>query len=257
MRRLILIVAALGLLAGAGVAVAHDGQGKTVKNVSATITATTGGNVRTDTCTGSDGNAYATTRGEWTGTATGTDPSLTGTATIDARAVVNTTTGYGEVSGHIRIDSTSGHTSANFDSVDTNGNLAGLVEGHGSAQWSQLVGNISGAWSASGGFPSLQVGNHTSGGDAVLLTSGGCQAQEQPKPDTIEVHGVVTAVNSTQITAAGVTCNIPTNLTATVTGLNLTVNTSRVDMRCVVASGTNTLQSINVDDHHHGGDEQH
>ena len=264
MRRLILIVAALGLLTGVGVAVAHDGQGKTVKQAAdTTFTATTGGNVRTETCTGSDGATYQSTHGEWTGTATG-DPALTGNATIDADAVVNTTTGYGEVSGRIQIDtSTGGHVSANFDSVDTNGNIAGLAEsqGHGwhDSGTGQLVANLSAAWSPTGGFSNGKLGG-TSGGDAVWVTPGGCQAQEQPKPETVEANGVVTAVSSTQITAAGVTCTIPTNLSSTVTGLNLTANTTRVDMKCVAASGTNTLQSITIDnghgDHSQGG-EQH
>ncbi|HEY3921015.1 MAG TPA: hypothetical protein VGL76_02775 [Gaiellaceae bacterium] len=259
--RLILIVAALGLLTGVGVAVAHDGHGgKTVAAASATFTATTAGNARTETCTGSDGNAYATTRGTWTGTSTGdsNSPSLTGNATIDATAVVNTTTGYGTVSGRIRIDGTSGgHVSANFDAVDTNGVIAGLAEGHGSPQGGQLVANLSASFAPTGtatGFTNGKLGGGTTGGNAAFVTSGGCQPQQPQKPDTIKADGIVSAVSATSITAANTTCAIPSNLTSTVAGLNLTVGSSTVDMKCVAANGTNTLQSINADKGPHGDD---
>ena len=69
MRRLILITAAGLALLGAGIAVAHEGGSKSVKQVAATFTATTGSNVQTSTCTGSDNVTYTTTRGRWTGTA--------------------------------------------------------------------------------------------------------------------------------------------------------------------------------------------
>src|SRR5207248_1234477 len=104
---------------------------------------TTASNVRTDTCVGTDGT-YANTRGTYTGTATSTDASLNGNATIDASSVINTTTGYGVVSGRVRIDGTDGsRTVAQFDSVSTNGHIAGLAEGKGSAAWNRLVANLS------------------------------------------------------------------------------------------------------------------
>src|SRR5579872_3951159 len=99
MRRLITIVAVL-VFVGAGIAVAHENDGKSIKQVSATFTATTASNVRTDTCTATDGT-YTTTRGDYTGTATSTDPTLNGNASVDAESVVNTTTGYGTVDGKL------------------------------------------------------------------------------------------------------------------------------------------------------------
>src|SRR5204863_8300650 len=93
MRRLILITAAGLALLGAGIAVAHEGGSKSVKQVAATLTATTGSNVQTSTCTGSDNVTYTTTRGRGTGTAATTAPagdtSRTGKATADAEVLVN------------------------------------------------------------------------------------------------------------------------------------------------------------------------
>src|SRR5438132_12612768 len=130
MRRMIWVVATALVLVGAGIAVAHDGDSNSVKQVSATFTATTASGVDTNTCTASDGS-YATTHGTWTGTATSTEPSLNGPATVDAKSVVNTRTGYGVVSGRLRVDGgDSSHTEAQFDAVYSNGHVAGLAEGH-------------------------------------------------------------------------------------------------------------------------------
>src|SRR4249920_358371 len=109
MRRLIWIAATSLALIGAGIAVAHEGQGKSVKQVAATFTATTAGDVRTSTCTDSSNVIYTTTRGRWTGTTAG-DPTLTGNATLDAEFLVNSS-GDGIVSGRLRIDGAN-HTSA-------------------------------------------------------------------------------------------------------------------------------------------------
>lgn len=252
MRRLLLLAAVLALI-GAGVGVAHDGQGKTVASTSATFAAATGNNVRTQTCTGSDGGAYQTTHGTWTGTVTSTDTSLNGTATIDADAVVNTTSGYGVVSGHLRIDTSSGHTNANFDSVYANGTISGLAEGHGSAPWNSLVANLSASWSPTAGFTNGTIGGGgTMPNNAVEVTSGGCPATPTPKPTTIDVHNaLVTAVSSSSITAGGVTCSVPSNFASAVASLQ--ANTSYVDMKCTSASGTNTLVSVNAK----GGGQDH
>ena len=254
MRRLIWIAATVVVLVGAGIAVAHDNNGKSIKQVSATFTATTPSNVRTDTCTATDGT-YASTRGDYTGTAVSTEPTLNGTASVSAESVINTTTGYGTVDGKIRIDTADGHhTDAAFDAVYTNGHIAGLAEGHGhdSATWNQLVANLSADYTAAGGFANGKLGG-TAGGDAVLVGSGSCQQASSSKPETIDVHGAVTAFSPTtaptSITAAGVTCVVPTTLTAAIAALHIG---DRVELKCTVSGGTNTLASVNGD--HQGGD---
>ncbi len=247
MRRLILIAASALVLVGAGIAIAHDSQGKSIKQVSATFAATTAGNVTTDTCTAPDGT-YATTRARYSGTATSTDPTLNGQATVDAESVVNTTTGYGTVSGKLRIDTTDGkHTVAGFDAVYSNGHVAGLAEGHGSDSSNKLVANLSADYSATSGFANGKLGG-TSGGDAVEVGSGSCQAASSSKPETITVDGAITAVSATSITAAGVTCAVPTTLGTVVGALHVG---DRVELKCTVAGGTNTLAQINGGGEHH------
>jgi hypothetical protein len=256
MRRLIWIAATVTVLVGAGIAVAHENNGKSIKQVSATFAATTASNVRTDTCTATDGT-YVSTRGDYTGTATSTELTLSGNATVSAESVINTTTGYGIVDGRISIDTADGHhTDAEFDAVYTNGHIAGLAEGHGhdSATWNQLVANLSADYSATGGgFANGKLGG-TAGGDAVLVSSGsGCQSSSSSKPETIDVRGAVTAfapaTAPTSITAAGVSCVVPTTLAATVAALHIG---DRVELQCTVAGGVNTLVSVNGD--HNGGD---
>jgi hypothetical protein len=242
MRLLTWIAAAGFALLGAGIAVAHEGGSKSIVKLGATtFLAQTGSNVTTSTC--SDGtNTYATTQGRWTGTTTG-DAALAGNVTIDAKAVVNQTTGVGIMSGRLRFDATSGrHANAAFDAVYSGGHIAGLAEGHGDDSWNRLVANISADWSSGSGFSNGKVGG-TAGGDAVLVTSGGCRP---PKPETIEAHGIVTVANSTTITVAGVSCGVPSNLSGTVTALH--VNSDRVEIKCTSSGGTNTL--VRVSGHH-------
>jgi hypothetical protein len=243
MRRLILITAAgLGLL-GAGIAVAHDGASKSVKQVAATFTATSGSNVQTSSCTGSDNVAYTTTRGRWTGTAATTAPagdaSLSGNATVDAEFVVNSS-GDGFVTGRLRIDGAN-HTSASFEGVVSGGShIAGLADGRGSAPWSKLVANLSADWSSAGGFTNGKLGGGTAGGNAVAVTSGGCRPPKPPKPETIELHGSVT-INGSVVTVAGVNCTVPANLASDVAKFK---NGDRVEIKCTSAAGANTLARI-------------
>lgn len=252
MRRLIWIAATVVVLVGAGIAVAHDNNGKSIKQVSATFLATTASNVRTDTCTATDGT-YASTRGDYTGTATSTEPTLAGTASVSAESVINTTTGFGTVDGKIRINTADGkHTVAEFDAVYSNGHIAGLAEGGSEGSWNKLVANLSADYTAAGGFANGKLGG-TAGGDAVLVGSGSCQKASSSKPETIEVHGAVTAVAATPptITVAGVTCAVPTTLATAVAALHVG---DRVDIKCTVSGGTNTLASVNGD---HNSNEHH
>ena len=115
MRRIVLATAACLLLVGAGVAVAHGFDGKSVKPVSATFTATAVSKLRTASCAGADGT-YARSQATYGGSFTSTEPSLNGPARIEAASLVNTTTGVGTVWGQVRIDTADGrHTSAAFE----------------------------------------------------------------------------------------------------------------------------------------------
>jgi hypothetical protein len=246
MRRLMWIAAAAVGLLGAGIAVAHEGGSRAVKQVSATFTATTASDVRTSTCTGSDNVTYTTTRGRWTGTALG-DPTLAGNATVDAELLINSA-GDGFVSGKLRIDGAN-HTSARFEGVVSGGvHIAGLAEGHGNAPWNKLVANLSADWSSAGGFTGGKLGGGTTGGNAVILTSGGCKSTS-PKPETVEAHGALTlGANNATVAVAGVTCNVPSDLATKVAKLH---TGDRVEIKCTSASGTNTLVKIEGKGDHH------
>jgi hypothetical protein len=67
-----------------------------------------------------------------------------------------------------------------------------------------------------------------------------------------ELHGAVTAVSATSISAAGVTCVVPASLTSTATAVHVG---DRVSLECTVANGTTTLAKLGpakVSTDHHG-----
>ncbi len=249
MRKLVLSTVALAALAGSGLAIAHGFDTRSIKAVGSTFTAAPVGTVQTSTCTGADGS-YTRSHGTYTGTvsnATG-DANLNGPITIDAKSLINTSTNVGVVTAHIRFGSDGGGN-AQFEGVYANGNVAGLVEGHAPGSTAALLGNLSAAFSTTSGFTNGNIGGANSGG-AVELTSGGCKPMPPPKPDVVRAEGVVSAISTGSITAAGVTCTIPTDLQSAVSGLGLVANTSRVDMTCTVAGGTNTLAKLSVEGGH-------
>ncbi len=88
MKRFVLITSALVALVATGAAVAHL-KATDVSAVSATLTATTPSNVRTQTYT-CDGQTFEVTTGRWSGTSTSTTPDLNG-ATDDLRRRASTT----------------------------------------------------------------------------------------------------------------------------------------------------------------------
>jgi hypothetical protein len=248
MKRLIWSAATVIALVGAGIAVAHDGNSKSVARTSATFSAGSPTNVRSSTCTGSDGKTYVTTNARYTGASSSSDGALNGNATFDVQSLINQTDGIGTVQGFVRIDGTGGHTVAQIDAVYSNGHVAGIVEGHGSASWNRLVANMSADFAANSGFGNGKLGGGTAGGDAAELTSGGCRPPKPPKPETIEVHGTVTNVSGTSISVAGVTCNVPSNLSSQVVA-SIHMN-DRVELKCTSSGGTNTL--VRVESRHHG-----
>jgi hypothetical protein len=252
MRKLALITTAAVALVVAGMAIAHGVNSKSVQAVSATFTAATASNVRTTTCTGANGHVYATTKASYTGaTAGATDPGLSGAISFDTRSLIDTTTGDGTLSGKLRIAAAGDNTDAHFDAVVHGGSIVGLAEGHAGSPHGDLLANISATYSAAGGFTGGMIGGGTAAGFAVELNSpGGCKPVPAPKPDRVEVHGAVTAVSATSITAAGVTCQIPTDLQAKVAGLELAAG-DRVELRCTSAGGTTTLTRIEAKAHGH------
>jgi hypothetical protein len=243
MRNLILVTASALALSTAGIAVAHGFGGRTIAPASATFAATTANNLKTVTCTGSDGDTYASTRASYSGTAVdSSDPSLNGPLTFDATSLINTTTGYGTVSGQIQVGSGGSSTDANFAGVVSNGAVVGLAQG-GNHSSSQLVANVSAGFSATGGFTSGLVGGGTSPGYAVKLASGQCTSTPAQQPDKVKAIGAVSAVSSTSITVAGVTCAVGTSQASLVSNVHVG---DRVAIDCTVANGATTLDDLST-----------
>jgi hypothetical protein len=240
MKKLTLAAAAAAALVCSGVAVAHgiDGGTPSFASVSGTFTATTvSGKTSAQTCTNAAGKSITTTRATYTGTASGS-ADLTGAAILNTNSTIDTTDGVGLVQGTLRV----GKTQAQFTAVYDHGNVAGLATGHG-ASHTQLVANLSAGFSATGGFTGGKLGG-SAGGSAVEVTPADCrrqQPQPPPKPEATEATGSISAVSSSSITVAGLTCSVPTSLASKVTAL--TVGT-RVEIRCAFVSGTETLVTI-------------
>src|ERR1700712_2168654 len=103
MRKMTFAAVVLFALVATSYAVAHGIEGaKSAKSVAATFTAT-GSTTSTRTCTTTDGKTIVITDGKYTGAAAG-DPDLTGTITLRARSVINTTDNVGTVDGRLAID---------------------------------------------------------------------------------------------------------------------------------------------------------
>jgi hypothetical protein len=242
-RTLVVAVAAVVALAATGFAVAKgldDGNNKSARALSGTFTATTPSRVETRTCTTADGKTIVSTNGVYTGTASG-DADLTGPAKLQARSVINTTDGIGVVTGVLKIDVASGRdTLAHFDGVYSGGQVAGLAIGHAHDPFARLVANVSAGFVAATGFSNGKIGGGTAGGAATELGPGNCRPVKSLQQKS-EARGTISAVSSTSITVAGLTCTVPTSLQAKVAGL--AVN-DRAEIHCTLVGGVNTLVKV-------------
>jgi hypothetical protein len=252
MRNLILVTAGALALSTAGIAVAHGFDGQTIKSASATFTATTANDLKTLTCTGSDGNTYAATRATYSGTAVdAADPALNGPLTFEAKSFINTTSNLGTVSGEIQVGSGDSELDAQFDGVYSNGVVVGLARSRDHDSQVELLANVSAGFSATGGFTSGLVGGGTSAGYAVEAVPGQCDASQTQQPDRVEAIGAVSAVSATSITVAGVTCVVGTSQASLVSSVHVG---DRVDISCTVANGATTLDNLSTSTgNNHGG----
>jgi len=245
MKKLALAAVGSAALVTAGLAVAGGMDGyKSVTAVSGTFAATTtSGKTDTRTCTTTDGKTITATRATYTGTASSGTADLNGPVTIDTHSVINTTDSVGEVDGRLSVAAAAGKTDLQFTGVYDHGNVAGLATGRAATHGVQLVANLSAAFTAGspGGFSSGKIGGGTSGGSAIELGPGRC-APNKPVHENADAYGTVTAASSTSITVAGVTCAVPSTLSAAVVALK--PNVDRVHIRCSLLSGTLTLVKL-------------
>jgi hypothetical protein len=243
MRRLTFVLAVAAALVVAGFAVAkglNDGA-KSAAAVAGTFTATTAANVDTRTCTTSDGKTIAVTKATYTGTATGS-ADLTGAVTLQVRSLINTTDNVGAVSGHLTIDTAADkNTRTEFSAVYDKGKLAGLAAGRTGDKRAQLLANLSAGFSATGGFTDGKLGA-SAGGSAVELGPGSCQAAQR---ESSSAKGAVTAVSTTSIRVAGLTCDVPASFATKIATVKVG---DRVEIHCNLVSGKNTLVKLGSSD---------
>ena len=245
MRKLTFVATVLVALVATSYAVAHGIEGaKNAKSVAATFTATAG-STTSRTCTTTDNKTIVVTDGKYTGAATG-DPDLTGAITLRARSVINTTDNVGTVSGSLAIDASGKNTQAAYTAVYDHGNIAGLAAGRAHESNTALVANLSAGFVPATGFTSGKLGGGTAGGAAVEVGGGGCKPAQQTSEKS-SARGTISALSSSSITVAGLTCAIPSDKSADI--LAKYKQNDTVQIGCSFANGANTLSSISAKNH--------
>jgi hypothetical protein len=242
MRKFTFAAVALVALVATSLAVAHGIEGaKSAKAVAAQFAAT-GTSTSSRTCTTTDGKTIVVTDGRYTGVATSTNSDLAGPITLRARSVVNTTDSVGTVEGRLSIDAAgSRDTSASYLAVYDHGAIAGLAVGKAHEPNAKLLANLSATFSPATGFTSGKLGGGTAAGAAVELGPGSCNPSHTTAEKS-EAHGTISALSTTSITVAGLTCAIPADKSADVNAKFHANDTAEI--HCRLVSGTNTLTQI-------------
>ena len=249
MRKLTYAIVAVVALAVTSIAVAHGIEGaKSAKAVTGTFTAAPGSTSTSQTCTTADGKTIVVTDGQYTGVSAG-DPDFTGAITLRARSVINMTDNVGVVSGRFSIAATGGTTEGAYATVYDHGTIAGLAAGRASQPDTKLLANVSATFAAATGFTGGKIGGGTAAGTAVELGPGSCQAAQAPV-DKSEASGAISALSTTSITVASLTCAIPAANSADVNAkFKMGDN---VEVKCALVGGVNTLTKIEGKDNNKG-----
>ncbi len=219
MRRLILAGGGACLLAAAGVAAANGIGHKSIKPLTATFTATSVSDVRTRTCTNADGT-WVLTSARYGGTATSTDADLNGPVTFAVESLINTGRNLGLLRGRGLVAVSGPDTTFKLDAVYSAGKANGFLVGRAHNPWEHIVGNVSFDFSSAGGMTNGKLGDTAGGGAAVDVQPGPCRPAVAGT-EKVEARGQVSAVSSTSITVAGVTCVVPSELSSQVASLRV------------------------------------
>jgi hypothetical protein len=172
--------AAVVALTVSGVAIA--GGPSTTSSVSATFTATTVVKKNVQTCTGADGT-YEITHATYYGTASSSDPNLSGLVRIDVKSVYNTTKNLGWLDGRLRVEGSAAGERAhgNLSAVNVGGQLQGFLSGAETAPGNHLLANVSATFASATGFGSGQLGTGT-GTNTAVVSGGSCKPDKREKP---------------------------------------------------------------------------
>lgn len=196
MRRItILAAAALAALVLTGLAVAQLHASGT-EAVSATFTATKVLRSNTHTCTGSDGT-YEITRAAYAGELDSTNAALDGPVEIRVASVYNTTEKLGVVEGWFRTRDDDRFTHGRFQAVNTNGTLAGFVNGKVNRAFARLFGGFTAGWTSAGGFTDGKLGTGAAT-NAALLLGRACEGSKN-KAVRLTVRGEIDSISSSSI----------------------------------------------------------
>lgn len=242
MRKFIYAAVALTALVATSFAVADAvGGAKTAQAVTGTFSAA-GAATHTRSCTTADSKIIVVTDGRYTGAATGS-ADLTGTITLHAHSLINTTDGVGVVGGHFKIDVASGpSTVGKYTAVYDHGTIAGLAVGKAHQPHARLIANLSATtFSPATGFTGGKLGGGTAAGIAVEVGPGSCKPAH-PASTKSEARGVLAGLPGPSVAVSGLTCTIPSAMSVDVNARFH--NGDNVQIRCETTGATTTLTRI-------------
>jgi hypothetical protein len=171
-------VIAVLAIAGGAIAATKPVQA-TATSVSAEFSTSSVSKAHTITCTAKSGDAFQQTSAIYKGTATGTDPRLTGPITIKATSFLDTTSGLGRIAGTFVVGTKTNAAAGVISGVISGGAVSGLAVGNTKGPAGQLVATVGGTFAQATGFQAASLGSATTGGGVVL--HGSCPAPKKHK----------------------------------------------------------------------------
>ena len=244
-RTLLLATAAVATLALAGIALAHLTLGGT-QAASATFSAA---KQRADirTCTGPDGT-YEIVRGHYEGLAVSSQSALNGPIALKVSTVYNKTEQIGWMTGLLHIRTDDHGVRARLVGTLTPGSgdtriVDGFVDGRAGGHGANVFGNITAAFTGTGGFIGGKIGE---GGANVALLAGRVCTDRPPSP-RLEVEGRIEVLTATEITvrprngSTPKTCQIRPGISPSTRHLRVG---DRVEMHCGLVEGVMTLLKV-------------
>jgi len=198
-RTLIIALGTAVALAMAAVAIAAVFTATGVSATTAILTADKATDVKTRTCTGSDGKEFKITNGHYTGTADFTNPAtdLDGTLTIHARTTYSTSETLGYVEGSFRIKDGDSRVSGKFWGTLSGEKLVGFLEGTSHGNHARVLGNMSATFAPATGFTAGALGSTSIGPALAVIAGPPCKGAKPGKPvKPASVEGRVTGLGS-------------------------------------------------------------
>jgi len=241
MRRITIVALTCGAaLAAVGTAVAVKASTGT-NLVASSFTATTVEHYNSRTCTGPDGQ-YEVVDAVFRGTATSSEPTLSGAVRVRIRSAYNTTKNVGWANGSLSFSNGDTRGGLGFDAVEANGKLTGFVRGGVGRPAGALLGSFTADYSKTG-IQDGQIGGGGTVPNVAVLATRLCKGGPPTKSVTLAVKGTVDSVTPTTITVkpgdgtASQTCAVTSASPSTAH----VANGDHVEMTCQTIGGTLTL----------------